>query len=196
MVTIKQRKKQIREEVLQKLKIMDDEDFAQKNKQIYEHILTCDLWQKSKIIGITLSRGREIGTRPIIEKAWQLGKKIAVPKCFPEHKEMRFYFLDHYEQLELSYFDLYEPKLSEVTEVHKDDIDTMFVPGVAYSQSGYRIGFGGGYYDRYLKQYHGETISLLFDEQKIDQVPIEEHDIPVNWLITPDQIMKTTKLDN
>ncbi|MFD2618300.1 5-formyltetrahydrofolate cyclo-ligase [Terrilactibacillus laevilacticus] len=192
MTNIKQIKKQIREEVLHKLQNMDHEDFIQKNKQIYEHVLTFDLWQKSETIGITLSRGREIMTRPIIDKAWQLGKRIAVPKCYPEEKEMRFYFLDDYEQLELSYFNLYEPKLSEVTQVQTDEIDIMIVPGVAYSPSGYRIGFGGGYYDRYLKHYHGEKISLLLDEQKIDQVPIEEHDIPVNWLITPDQIMKTT----
>jgi 5-formyltetrahydrofolate cyclo-ligase len=69
-------------------------------------------------------------------------------------------------------------------EVDASRIDLMIVPGLAYTREGYRLGFGGGYYDRYLQNYHGKTISLAFNEQLVPNFLVEEHDIPVSEIIT------------
>ena len=68
--------------------------------------------------------------------------------------------------------------------VEKKNIDLIVVPGVVFDRQGYRIGFGGGYYDRYLSDFEGKRIALAFDEQVIEAVPRESHDLPVHILIT------------
>ena len=70
-------------------------------------------------------------------------------------------------------------------------IDLLIVPGLAYTQAGYRLGFGGGYYDRFLRDYDGKTISLAFNCQMIPQIDLEEHDLPVSKIITNTEVITT-----
>ena len=77
-----------------------------------------------------------------------------------------------------------EPIVEETTSIKKEVIDLQIVPGVVFSNEGYRIGFGGGYYDRYLTDYNGYTLSLAFECQTGYVIPIETHDIPVRKIYT------------
>ena len=106
-------------------------------------------------IGVTISRFPEVDTQPIIEAAWKWENKIAVPKCIRETKEMDFRLLTSFDELETVYMDLLEPIVEQTESMGKEEIDLQIVPGVVFSNEGYRIGFGGGYYDRYLKDYKG-----------------------------------------
>lgn len=71
---------------------------------------------------------------------------------------------------------------------HNNQVDLLLVPGLIFNEEGYRTGYGGGFYDRFLENFKGETVSLLFDEQ-FGQVITESHDLPVDTLITPTQII-------
>ena len=135
-------------------------------------------------------------TRPIIEAAWKLGKKIAVPKCENQTREMDFRLINSYDNLEKVYFDLQEPIIKETVSIKKDDIDLQIVPGVVYASNGYRIGFGGGYYDRYLIDYKGDMVSLAFEKQTGQAVPFEAHDIPVQKIFTENGIIICAKGEN
>lgn len=86
---------------------------------------------------------------------------------------------------------MFEPKEHETDAVSKEEIDLVIVPGLLYNRAGYRVGFGGGYYDRFLKDYRGYTISLAFSFQLIDHLPHEEYDIPVGKMITEKEIIRT-----
>ena len=125
----------------------------------------------------------------MIESAWQSGKHVAVPKCNPDTREMDFRLITTFEDLETVYMDLKEPIVSRTVSIDKGQIDLQLVPGVVYSDEGFRIGFGGGYYDRYLTDYKGSRVSLAFDNQTSHEVPIEEHDIPVNKIITENRVI-------
>lgn len=152
-----------------------------------EQLVSSEYWEKAHTIGITISQGLEWDTKPIIEKAWEDGKSVAVPKCLA-NKQMAFYLLDHFQQLEKGLYNIPEPNPDKTKKVEKKEIDLLIVPGVAYDIKGFRIGFGGGYYDRFLVDFPNETISILSHIQLTEQIPIESFDIPVRHIVTENKI--------
>ena len=147
---------------------------------LYNH----HIWKNAHTIGITVSRDFEIETKRIIERAWEEGKNIVIPKCDPRTNQMEFYMYRPNTVLESVYNGLKEPVPDKEQKVGSGKIDVMVVPGLVFSRTGYRIGFGGGYYDRYLASFEGKKLSLAFTMQIRDDIPVEEFDIPVDYLIT------------
>ena len=99
---------------------------------------------------------------------------------------MDFYLYTNKNELENVYLDLYEPKDHREKLIDKDFIDLIIVPGLLFDPKGYRVGYGGGYYDRYLVDYPNITVSLAMEEQLVQYVPFDEYDIPVDFIITED----------
>lgn len=97
---------------------------------------------------------------------------------------MIFRQITNFDQLETVYMSLREPIPALTVETEANEIDLLFVPGVAYTRRGERIGYGGGYYDRYLLQYEGKTLSLAFDFQIVSYIPTESFDQNVQKIIT------------
>ena len=93
----------------------------------------------------------EVDTYQIIRKAWDEGKRIVTPKCLPKDRQMDFRVLDRFDQLESVYFGLLEPIESKTVRVDPEEIDLLIVPGMAFERRGFRMGVGGGYYDRFLQ---------------------------------------------
>ncbi|MEH7734034.1 5-formyltetrahydrofolate cyclo-ligase [Bacillus pumilus] len=177
-------KKELRLQTLAKLDQISPEEFERSTALLHEHLLQLPAWKQAKTIALTMSRGKEIPTMPLIEKAREEGKTVCIPTCFPKTKEMMFYEYTPETKMTSSYFGLLEPDPQVSTAVHKETIDLIIVPGVCFDQKGYRIGFGGGYYDRYLADYHGVTIALCLSLQQIRDVPTEAHDIPVSMIVS------------
>ena len=149
-------------------------------KTLYGNPLRC--------IGITISSPPEVDTFQIIRKAWDEGKQIVIPKCLPKERKMDFRKLERFDQLESVYSGLLEPIESKTNLVEPSDIDLLIVPGIAFDSEGFRMGFGGGYYDRFLQSFKGNTVSLAFREQIVSNLPKEDHDIPVEKIITDEEI--------
>ncbi|WP_085523359.1 5-formyltetrahydrofolate cyclo-ligase [Tuberibacillus sp. Marseille-P3662] len=157
-------------------------------QQIYERLYRQPEWLQAQTVGITISREMEIDTTPIIRQLWQDGRTVAVPKCLPETKQLVFRALTDFDQLEVVYYDLEEPKPSITPIIHSDEMDLVLVPGLLFSKNGYRIGYGGGYYDRFLPAYEGASISLAFDSQVVESLPTDHYDQPVDKIVTPGHI--------
>ncbi|WP_138826081.1 5-formyltetrahydrofolate cyclo-ligase [Bacillus altitudinis] len=177
-------KKELRLQTLAMLEQISTEEFNRYASLLHEHLLQLPSWKQAKTIALTMSRGKEIPTMPLIEKAWEEGKTVCIPTCFPKTKEMVFYEYTPETKMTSSYFGLLEPDPLESTAVRKEAIDLIIVPGVCFDQRGYRIGFGGGYYDRYLADYHGTTLALCLSVQQVDHLPAEPHDIPVSIMVS------------
>jgi 5-formyltetrahydrofolate cyclo-ligase len=173
-----------RKKTKQLLTSMDVKDRKDRSEKIANHLYQTQQWHKCERIGITVSRNFELDTYRIIENAWKEGKKVCVPKCYSEDKKMEFRELSSFDELENVYMDLYEPITAKTQIVSTENIDLLVVPGLVFDQSGYRIGYGGGYYDRYLVNYTGETVALAFYDQIAEQLPHEDFDIPVQQIIT------------
>lgn len=177
-------KKKYREMGQQILFSFDKEEKKRVEQNFLETLVSSSLWKKSHSIGVTLSSPLEWETRGIIEQAWLEGKRVCVPKTIPLVKGMDFYELTDYTQIKSGHFGMEEPIPSKTTLVEKTDIDLMLVPGLLYNRSGYRIGFGGGYYDRYLMDYPHTKVALLHTKQLDETFPVDTYDIPLDYLLT------------
>lgn len=182
-------KSQLRKKTMQALSALSSDDLLQKTERMYKYLFSLPEWQNAGTIAVTISRGLEIPTRPVIEQAWEEGKQVCIPKCHPDTKKMQFRTYQTDGQLETVYAGLLEPVIEKTKEVNPSQIDLMIVPGVCFDVNGFRVGFGGGYYDRYLSEYEGKTVSLLLECQLFGHVPRLPHDIPVHKLITEDRII-------
>lgn len=182
-------KQQLRKVVmseLAKISLPTYEDLSfQIAKRFYEDVY----WKNASLIAITISKVPEVDTLQLIRKAWEQGKKVVVPKCEHKSRKLDFRELTRFSQLESGYFGLYEPIESETKSVDANEIQLVVVPGLAFSRNGSRLGFGGGYYDRFLENYQGNTVSLAFQQQLIPELPTEAHDKVVKKIITEAEII-------
>ncbi|HHX7181082.1 5-formyltetrahydrofolate cyclo-ligase [Bacillus cereus group sp. BY128LC] len=174
----------LRKQIIEHMNSLSKERYTTLSEQIAFSLYAQKEWTEAKTIGITLSMENEVNTYSIIEKAWEEGKKVVVPKCNKETRTMSFRQISNFDQLETVYMNLREPIPALTEEVNADEIDLQIVPGVAYTERGERIGYGGGYYDRYLMHYKGKTLSLAYSFQMVDHIPIEPFDKNVEKIIT------------
>ncbi|HHW36930.1 MAG TPA: 5-formyltetrahydrofolate cyclo-ligase [Bacillales bacterium] len=183
-------KERVRKDVIAKLQAIPQDVFKKWSSDIATNLFNTNDWKQANTIALTISRGTEVDTKSIIEMGWKEGKRIVVPKCEPATKEMTFRALENFDQLEIVYYGLLEPKENETKAVSPSEIKLIVVPGLIYNHKGYRVGFGGGYYDRFLSKYNGRTAALAFQEvQLVEELLIEEHDIPVNMIVTNEQVI-------
>lgn len=182
-------KKELREAMQTKMAALSKEDRHQISQKLHQQLFKTKLWQEAEIIGLYLSFGHEWDTRAIVKKAWENGKKIAIPKTIPTKKEMKFYQIQDFNELEKGHFGIEEPIVEQTTQVPKNDIDLLIVPGLVFSKDGYRVGYGGGYYDRFLVDFIQPTLSLVWSGQLAEELPTNQFDIAVQYLLTENEIM-------
>lgn len=180
-----------RKSVLALLNRMTIEEYREKSAAVVCRLIEDPAFLKAETIGMTLSAFPEVDTSGLLDACWTAGKKVAVPKCYPAIREMDFRMIENMNQLEVVYMKLQEPIVSRTTYIKPDGIDLLIVPGVVFSKLGFRIGFGGGYYDRFLVNYNGVTRSLAFECQIAESIPVEPHDLPVQGIYTENGFINT-----
>jgi len=177
-------KKVLRKQTQQLLKQLDEATYIKRSRTIHERFLATQALQHAHVVGLTISAFPEVETRALIEQLWALGKKVAIPRCKPSTHEMDFYIFSDYSELEIVYMELLEPIPEKTIYVSPQGIDLLIVPGVVFDKTGYRIGYGGGYYDRYLPYYGGQTMAFCFKEQMVAKVPKDTYDYPIDCILT------------
>ena len=134
---------------------------------------------KASTISIFVSFGSEINTTPLIEGLLNLGKKIVVPSITPTDEMIMKEIKSLDDLSEVGKYGIKEPLLSSKI-IGKNEIDLVFVPGLAFDKNNYRLGYGKGYYDAYLRGSDIKTIGLGFLEQAVDELPSDSWDIPLD----------------
>ena len=172
-------KSELRKQVLQEMKALPLEQKQFIDQALTERLLQHPFYQEAKIIATYLSFPHEFQTQELIEQALKDGKKVLIPKTYPKGR-MDFVVYDP-QQLVKTSFGLLEPQ-GDLEVVDASQIDLIHVPGLAFTTEGYRIGYGGGYYDRYLEHFPGNTLSTIYPCQIQDFIP-ENHDIPVQEVL-------------
>ena len=142
-----------------------------------QEFLQSPAYKSAQTIGVFLANPIEFNLEPLIEAAWHDGKKVATP--IARDHILTFFELDENTTVAPAIYGILEPVNS--VKVNPEAIDLLIVPGLIFNEDGYRIGFGGVYYDRFLVQFNGETHSFLFQEQRQTFQP-ESFDIPVQQL--------------
>ena len=176
-------KSELRKQVLQEMKALSQEQKQAIDQALNERLLQHPFYQEAKVIATYLSFPHEFQTQELIEQALKDGKKVLIPKTYPKGR-MDFVVYDP-QQLVKTSFGLLEPQ-GDLEVVDASQIDLIHVPGLAFTTEGYRIGYGGGYYDRYLKHFSGNTLSTVYPCQIRDFIP-EDHDIPVQEVLVDER---------
>lgn len=187
----KAKKKDLRNIILNKRNSIDNNTKEEMDREIFNRLINLDLYKEAKNIFIYLSFGSEIDTNPIIDRALEDGKEVYIPKIYKSNKEMKAIRLNSFEDLEENSMGILEPK-DDSNFIDKENIDLIIVPGAVFDLEGNRIGYGGGYYDRFLSNIKDKRnkVALAYDLQIVENIEAEEHDIKVDYIITNYRINK------
>ena len=172
-------KAELRKKILQEMKALSQEQKQAMDRALTERFLRHPFYQEAKVIATYLSFPHEFQTQELIEQALKDDKKVLIPKTYPKGR-MEF-VVYHPQQLVKTSFGLLEPQ-GDLEVVEPSQIDLIHVPGLAFTKEGYRIGYGGGYYDRYLENFAGQTMSTIYPCQ-IQTFNPDSHDIPVQEVL-------------
>lgn len=157
---------------------LSSEEFTTKSNLIICKLKNNPTFINAKTIGIYVSFKNEVDTRNLIKEIVAV-KNVCVPKV--NNNMMDFFQISSFDELKEGYYGILEPISDK--KIAKEDIDLLIIPMVAYDKYNNRLGYGGGFYDRYLANYSGKTIGLAFSFQKVEMLPTETFDLPIATII-------------
>lgn len=173
-------KKTLRKQIREQKRAMTQLQIETASEKLVQMFLNTELYRNAKTIYGYLPYNQEVRTEPILQRALSDGKKVAVPKIYGD--EMKFIYLPDLSQVESGYAGIPEPIADE--PIGNDPTALVLMPGMAFTKEGYRIGYGGGYYDKFLAaEPNHPTIALCYDFQMVEQLPTEEFDVPVDLVL-------------
>lgn len=141
-------------------------------------------YKKAKVVFVYVSKPIEVDTFKIIRQALADGKAVAAPRCIPGSFEMEFYYIHTLQDLEKGTFGVLEPIPDAARKVARGEKGLCVVPGLAFDSSGFRLGYGKGYYDRFLSGFHGITVGICYNSCVQLELPHGYFDKPVDILVT------------
>ncbi len=182
-------KKALRQKYRGLREVMPLPEKQQLDSKIFHRLTNFCEYQKAKTILIFVSTKIEVDTIKIIEKAIQDGKKVAVPKCLDKNGRMAFFVIKSLNELQEASFGLLEPDEKKSPMLIDFTSSICILPGFAFDSNGYRIGFGKGYYDRFLQKYSGIKIGICYNSCIADSLPHGRYDVSANYIVTPKYIL-------
>lgn len=184
-------KKDLRNDILGKRSKLSKENIVDYSKTITNTLKGLDAYKNAKRIMCFVSMGSEVDTHPLIEQAILEGKSIVVPITVDATRELLLSDLFSLSELEVADHNIEVPKEEFTRLVEPGTVDLVLVPGLAFAKNGHRVGYGGGYYDRFLAKLDKSVpkIAIGFDLQIVEEVPTKDFDIPVDSLITEKRII-------
>ncbi len=173
-------KKELRSIIKERKRAMTEAEIEQASSALAEQFFNSPQYQSAKTIYGYLPYNQEVRTVPMLERALLDGKKVAVPKVYGD--QMRFIYLTDFSQVEKGYCGIPEPIADE--PVAQDPEALVLMPGLAFDMQGHRVGYGGGFYDKFLSSEPGHpTVALCYDFQVFPKLETEEFDIPVDCVL-------------
>ena len=173
-------KKELRACIRAQKRAMTEAQIVEKSNRLGELFLASDAYKNAKTIYGYLPYNQEVRTVAMLEQALRDGKRVAVPKCYGD--EMRFIFMDDLSKVEKGYANIPEPIADE--PIADDETALVLMLGLAFDPQGHRIGYGGGFYDKFLaKEPNHPTLALCYDFQMVEHLETEEFDIPVDTVL-------------
>lgn len=156
---------------------------------VANRLLSSKLYKDTSIILCYASLKDEINTDLIIQKALKDNKLVALPYCVDDNGKMEFYIIKSFDDLKLGSFGVREPDIDKCKKLEYFDNSIILVPALCFDKKGYRLGYGKGYYDRFLENYPFISIGLCYNSLVKNEIPIDRYDLPVDFIITEKQVI-------
>lgn len=171
-------KKSLRLKLLQEKKELTSNNIQILSQKINQQVIKLEPFQKAKSVFVYASLPWEVDTSFIWK--YKEEKKLVFPKV--EKGELKLIEVENKDQLQRGIMGIMEPHSGKI--ILPEEIDLVIVPGVAYDRLGYRLGYGGGFYDKILPLIKGFKVGVVFEQFRVEKVPTEEHDVPVDVVVT------------
>lgn len=185
MQSLKEQKRQLRLKYNSRRKAIVPREWENMSLAICARIIgTSSFSEAENILVYVASKDNEVDTRPIIQSALAAGKHVLIPVIGPDLGNMRWSRLYDIDSLVRGRFGLLEPAPGEARVVPAPEKGLCVVPGIAFTPEGWRLGYGGGYYDRFLDRFQGTSVGLAFEVQVAPSLPRDGNDRPVDFLAT------------
>ena len=173
-------KKELRRSIRERKRAMTEEEIVSRSEKLAERFIASEAYKNAKTVYGYLPYNQEVRTVPMLEQALKDGKRVAVPKCYGD--EMKFIFMDDLSKVEKGYANIPEPIADE--PIADDETALVLMPGMAFDPQGHRIGYGGGFYDKFLStEPNHPTLALCYEFQMLPSLETEAHDIPVDYVL-------------
>ncbi|MDF2700112.1 MAG: 5-formyltetrahydrofolate cyclo-ligase [Haloplasmataceae bacterium] len=178
-------KKALREQYLNIRNQLDSKEIRLNSNLIIENVKKQFDLNQYNCFAFYMPLGKEVNIKPLIEELLNKNKKIVLPKVL-DKTTMEFFPITDLSDVHLSKFKILEPNNNQ--KMPKNDIDLMFIPGIAFNHAKYRLGFGAGFYDRYLSDYKNIKVGICYEFQVIKDNFADDFDIPMNLIITENHV--------
>lgn len=182
----------LRKNMLNERKNMNIQDVSVFSNKIIDTIIKLPEFKNCKNVMLYLSFNKEVNTYPLVNFCFENHKTVISPYCIQANREIvPFKITNLTSDLTKSTFGVMEPKHELLEKANIEDIDLIIVPGVVFDNHCNRIGFGAGYYDRFLpkKSKNTPAIGIAYDYQVIDSIPTSEYDVPLDFIVTEKRII-------
>ena len=183
---LRQKYRSLRQSMPPEIKEKNDADIAAQVRRLWQY-------QNNNILLIYVSTAIEVDTFRIIRQALEDGKKVAVPRCVPDSRNMEFYYIQSTDELSPGMFGVLEPSVNADKLYHEEDGGLCIVPAFSYDWNGYRLGYGKGYYDRFLSRFRGNIVGICYSECVQRTLPHGRFDRPVELLVTEKYLRRTVR---
>ena len=183
---LRQKYRSLRQSMPSEIKEERDRAIAAQVRRLWQYQSNC-------VLLIYVSTAIEVDTIRIINQALEDGKKVAVPICVPDTRNMEFYYIDSVDDLAPGMFGVLEPAVNPEKLYAERDGGLCIVPAFSYDWNGYRLGYGKGYYDRFLSRFEGNIVGICYSDCVQKSLPHGRYDRPVELLVTEKYLRRTVR---
>jgi len=175
---------------------MTEAERIEKSEAIRQVVIATDQFHESSVIALYSPIRHEVDTEGIFHAARRLGKTTAYPLVSRERHALRFFSVDEPDRLIPGTYGIKEPDAYNAPEIAVHELDMILVPAVLLDMNGFRLGYGGGYYDRLLSDpsMRAHATAVVYDFQVVRRLPRQDHDVPVDRIITENRVIADTRI--
>lgn len=181
-----------RQQILRLRGALTSQEIMQKGSDIHAQLFELDEFKKSQVLMCYVTYKNEVPTERIITHALNLKKKIAVPVVLTNKKQLKASLVYDLNELKPGAYSILEPSKRKI--ISPSQLELVIVPGTVFDRRGFRIGYGGGYYDRFLANLNPEitTVGLAFELQLVERIPQHSHDVALKKIVTEKRVIECT----
>lgn len=183
---LRQKYRSLRQAMPPEIKAQKDEAIAAQVRRLWQY-------QRNSVLLIYVSTSIEVDTFRIIRQAIEDGKRVAVPRCVPDTRNMEFYYIRSTDELKPGTFGVLEPEANPENLYKESEGGLCIVPAFSYDWRGFRLGYGKGYYDRFLSRFEGNMVGICYSECVQRSLPHGRFDRPVELLVTESYLRRTVR---